>query len=188
VNFVEGPDQCRASPPWCFFLTIDAGYVVRLWESGGFKWGSPRGDFVVVVGGGSRARGTNRPSRFSRSPIPFFKVIGDTIAEEAASGVTTSSCTSGEFDVAKQQNQVEGLSSSRRSWRIVPSCPCDSRSIGPASRKPAPPGSRSHAPTSPASPGGQGRLAHSPPDNYGRRQGGGRGHDRSPGRGTSARW
>jgi ribose transport system substrate-binding protein len=61
---------------------------------------------------------------------PFFKVIADNITEEARKHGYDVIVTSGEFDVARQQNQVKDFIV-RRVVAIV-LCPCDSRSIGPA--------------------------------------------------------
>jgi ribose transport system substrate-binding protein len=61
---------------------------------------------------------------------PFFKVIGDTITEEASKKGYDVIITSGEFDVAKQQNQVKDFIVKKVSAIVL--CPCDSKSIGPA--------------------------------------------------------
>jgi ribose transport system substrate-binding protein len=61
---------------------------------------------------------------------PFFKVIGDTIAEEGRKRGYDVIVTSGEFDVAKQQNQVKDFIVKKVAAIVL--CPCDSRSIGPA--------------------------------------------------------
>ena len=61
---------------------------------------------------------------------PFFKVIADTAAEEAAQHGYDMIITSGEFDVARQRNQVKDFIVKRVAAIIL--CPCDSRSIGPA--------------------------------------------------------
>jgi ribose transport system substrate-binding protein len=60
---------------------------------------------------------------------PFFKVIADTMTEEAAKHGYEVIVTSGEFDVAKQQNQVKDFIVRRVSAIVL--CPCDSRAIGP---------------------------------------------------------
>ncbi len=60
---------------------------------------------------------------------PFFKVIGDTISEEARKQGYDTIVTSGEFDVAKQQNQVKDFIVKKVAAIVL--CPCDSRSIGP---------------------------------------------------------
>jgi ribose transport system substrate-binding protein len=61
---------------------------------------------------------------------PFFKVIGDTITEEARKHGYDVIVTSGEFDVARQQNQVKDFIVKKVVAIVL--CPCDSKSIGPA--------------------------------------------------------
>ncbi len=61
---------------------------------------------------------------------PFFKVIGDSITEEARKHGYDVIVTSGEFDVAQQQNQVKDFIVKKVSAIVL--CPCDSKSIGPA--------------------------------------------------------
>src|SRR5207244_1147290 len=61
---------------------------------------------------------------------PFFKVIGDTITEEAGKHGYSVDVVSGDFDVAKQQNQVKDFIV--RKVAAIVLCPCDSKSIGPA--------------------------------------------------------
>jgi ribose transport system substrate-binding protein len=61
---------------------------------------------------------------------PFFKVIGDTITEEARKRGYDVIVTSGEFDVARQQNQVKDFIVKKVAAIVL--CPCDSRAIGPA--------------------------------------------------------
>lgn len=61
---------------------------------------------------------------------PFFKTIADTITSEAARHGYTATITSGEFDVARQQNQVKDFIVAGCAAIVL--CPCDSRSIGPA--------------------------------------------------------
>jgi ribose transport system substrate-binding protein len=61
---------------------------------------------------------------------PFFKVIGDTITEEARKEGYDVIVTSGEFDVARQQNQVKDFIVKKVAAIVL--CPCDSKSIGPA--------------------------------------------------------
>ncbi len=64
---------------------------------------------------------------------PFFKVIADTITEEARQRGYDVLITSGEFDVARQQNQVKDFLVKRVAAIVL--CPCDSRSIGPVIRE-----------------------------------------------------
>ena len=61
---------------------------------------------------------------------PFFKVIGDSMAEEAAKQGYEVLVVSGDFDVAKQQNQVNDFIV--RKVAAIVLCPCDSKAIGPA--------------------------------------------------------
>src|SRR5580658_260104 len=61
---------------------------------------------------------------------PFFKVIGDTIAAEGRKQGYDVIVVSGEFDVARQQNQVKDFIVKKVAAIVL--CPCDSRSIGPA--------------------------------------------------------
>ena len=61
---------------------------------------------------------------------PFFKVIGDTIVEEAGKHGYDVVVVSGEFDVARQQNQVKDFIVKKVAAIVL--CPCDSRSIGPS--------------------------------------------------------
>ena len=61
---------------------------------------------------------------------PFFKVIADTITEEARKKGYDVVVVSGEFDVARQQNQVKDFIVKKVAAIVL--CPCDSRSIGPA--------------------------------------------------------
>jgi ribose transport system substrate-binding protein len=61
---------------------------------------------------------------------PFFKVIGDNFTAEAAKHGYKVIVVSGDFDVAKQQNQVKDFIAKRVAAIVL--CPCDSKSIGPA--------------------------------------------------------
>ena len=61
---------------------------------------------------------------------PFFKVIADAIAEDARAHGYEVIVTSGEFDVARQQNQVKDFLVKKVVAIVL--CPCDSRGIGPA--------------------------------------------------------
>jgi len=60
---------------------------------------------------------------------PFFKVIADSITTEAASQGYDVIAVSGDFDVAKQQNQVKDFIVKKVSAIVL--CPCDSKAIGP---------------------------------------------------------
>jgi ribose transport system substrate-binding protein len=61
---------------------------------------------------------------------PFFKVIGDSMAEEGAKQGYEVLVVSGDFDVAKQQNQVKDFIVKKVAAIVL--CPCDSKAIGPA--------------------------------------------------------
>jgi ribose transport system substrate-binding protein len=61
---------------------------------------------------------------------PFFKVIADTLTEEAAKHGYDVLATSGDRDVARQQNQVKDFIVKRCAAIVL--CPCDSKAIGPA--------------------------------------------------------
>jgi len=88
--------------------------------------------------GGSASSGT-KPAVAKRGVIglsvltltnPFFKVIGDSLAEEAAKQGYEVSVVSGEFDPARQQNQVKDFIVRKVSAIVL--TPCDSKAIGPA--------------------------------------------------------
>jgi ribose transport system substrate-binding protein len=64
---------------------------------------------------------------------PFFKVIADTMVDEAAKHGYRVLVVSGEFDVAKQQNQVKDFIVQEVAAIVL--CPCDSQAIGPAVRE-----------------------------------------------------
>ncbi len=61
---------------------------------------------------------------------PFFITIADTMKAEAQKHGYEVVVTSGEFDVARQQNQVKDFLVSRVAAIVL--CPCDSKAIGPA--------------------------------------------------------
>jgi ribose transport system substrate-binding protein len=86
---------------------------------------------------GAEARATTGRGTIGVSVLtltnPFFKVIGDTITEEARKHGYDVIVTSGEFDVARQQNQVKDFIVKKVAAIVL--CPCDSRSIGPAIRE-----------------------------------------------------
>jgi ribose transport system substrate-binding protein len=60
---------------------------------------------------------------------PFFKVIGDTITEEAAQHGYEVMVVSGDRQAAKQQGQVKDFIV--RKCAAIVLCPCDSKAIGP---------------------------------------------------------
>ena len=61
---------------------------------------------------------------------PFFKEIADKMADEAAEHGYAISVVSGEFDVARQQNQVKDFIVQKVAAIVL--TPCDSKAIGPA--------------------------------------------------------
>lgn len=61
---------------------------------------------------------------------PFFKEIADKMTEEAAKHGYAVSVVSGEFDVARQQNQVKDFIVQKVA--VIVLTPCDSKAIGPA--------------------------------------------------------
>lgn len=61
---------------------------------------------------------------------PFFKVIGDSMAETAAGHGYDVEVVSGEFDVARQQNQVKDFIVKKVAAIVL--TPCDSKAIGTA--------------------------------------------------------
>lgn len=64
---------------------------------------------------------------------PFFKEIADTMAAEAGKHGYKVVAVSGDFDVAKQQNQVKDFIVKKVSAIVL--CPCDSKAIGVAIRE-----------------------------------------------------
>jgi ribose transport system substrate-binding protein len=61
---------------------------------------------------------------------PFFQDIADNLREEAAKHGYDVVIVSGEFDVARQQNQVKDFIVAKAAAIVL--CPCDSKGIGPA--------------------------------------------------------
>ncbi|MBI2299490.1 MAG: substrate-binding domain-containing protein [Armatimonadetes bacterium] len=61
---------------------------------------------------------------------PFFKTIADSLSAEAGKAGYRVEAVSGDFDVAKQQNQVKDFIVKKVAAIVL--CPCDSKSIGPA--------------------------------------------------------
>ncbi len=61
---------------------------------------------------------------------PFFITIAETMTAEAKKYGYDVMVTSGEFDVAKQQNQVKDFIVKKVAAIVL--CPCDSKAIGPA--------------------------------------------------------
>lgn len=61
---------------------------------------------------------------------PFFKDIADALTDEAARNGYQVAVVSGEFDVAKQQNQIKDFIVQKVAAIVL--TPCDSKAIGPA--------------------------------------------------------
>jgi ribose transport system substrate-binding protein len=61
---------------------------------------------------------------------PFFKEIADKMSEEASKHGYTVAVVSGEFDVARQQNQVKDFIVQKVAAIVL--TPCDSKAIGPS--------------------------------------------------------
>lgn len=61
---------------------------------------------------------------------PFFQEIADNLQKEAAKQGYDVVVVSGEFDVARQQNQVKDFIVRKAAAIVL--CPCDSKGIGPA--------------------------------------------------------
>jgi ribose transport system substrate-binding protein len=60
---------------------------------------------------------------------PFFRVIADHFSDEIAKGGYEAVVVSGEFDVARQQQQVRDFIVAKHAAIVL--CPCDSKGIGP---------------------------------------------------------
>lgn len=60
---------------------------------------------------------------------PFFNVIGDHLQAELAKAGYDTVVVSGEFDVARQQQQVRDFIAGK--YAAIVLCPCDSKAIGP---------------------------------------------------------
>ncbi len=61
---------------------------------------------------------------------PFFRDIGDSFTAEAAKHGYDVVVVSGDFDAARQQNQIKDFIAKHVAAIVL--CPCDSKSIGPA--------------------------------------------------------
>ena len=106
---------------------------------------------LMLVSGCNRNNQTSGPSSSSPAPVagaaepkskgviglsvlsltnPFFKQIADSMTDEARQRGYSVSVVSGEFDVAKQQNQVKDFVVKKVVAIVL--TPCDSKSIGPA--------------------------------------------------------
>jgi ribose transport system substrate-binding protein len=82
-----------------------------------------------VPASSQKARGTIGVSVLTLTN-PFFKVIADHMTTEAATHGYDVLVVSGEFDVARQQNQVKDFLVQKVAAIVL--CPCDSKAIGPA--------------------------------------------------------
>jgi ribose transport system substrate-binding protein len=100
------------------------------------------GLLVAILAGCGPARPAGRPAAAARGTIgvsllaldnPFFKVIGDTIAAEAARQGFDTVVVSADKDVARQGNQIKDFIV-KKAAAIVMS-PCDSKSIVPVIRE-----------------------------------------------------
>jgi ribose transport system substrate-binding protein len=84
-----------------------------------------------------KAGGTKKAGTIGLSVLtmnnPFFKEIADSMTAEAAKSGYEVAAVSGDFDVAKQQNQVKDFIV--RKVAAIVLCPCDSKSIAPAIRE-----------------------------------------------------
>jgi ribose transport system substrate-binding protein len=89
---------------------------------------APSGAAADPVKPAAKMRGTIGVSVLTLTN-PFFKVIADSFTEEAKKSGYETIVVSGDFDVAKQQNQVKDFIVKKCSAIVL--CPCDSKSIGP---------------------------------------------------------
>src|SRR5579875_921086 len=64
---------------------------------------------------------------------PFFQEIADNMQKEAAKHGYDVVVVSGEFDAARQQNQVKDFIVQKAAAIVL--CPCDSKAVGPAIRE-----------------------------------------------------
>jgi len=120
-------------------IAIAAGMLVLAFSAGCEDGGATRSSGVSSEGKpaadsvprGSPSEGGNGVIGLSVLTLtnPFFKVIADTMTEEAKKEGYDVIVTSGEFDVARQQNQVKDFIVKRVAAIVL--CPCDSRAIGP---------------------------------------------------------
>jgi ribose transport system substrate-binding protein len=97
---------------------------------------SPKSDGIVksAPSGGAAAAAKVSKKLIGLSVLtltnPFFKVIADSMTEEAAKHGYEVIVVSGEIDVARQQNQIKDFIVKRVAAIVL--TPCDSKSIGPA--------------------------------------------------------
>lgn len=91
--------------------------------------GCARIDVKNYPAGGQHSKGTIGLSVLTLTN-PFFKEIADTMSATAAEHGYRVEVVSGDFDVAKQQNQVKDFIVNKVAAIVL--CPCDSKAIGPA--------------------------------------------------------
>jgi ribose transport system substrate-binding protein len=90
---------------------------------------APAGDSGAPSGGTAEVKGTIGLSVLTLTN-PFFKEIGDSMAEEGKRHGYAVNVVSGEFDAPRQANQVKDFIVQGVSAIVL--TPCDSKSIGPA--------------------------------------------------------
>jgi ribose transport system substrate-binding protein len=83
----------------------------------------------TVIGAEPQSKGTIGVSLLTLTN-PFFKTIGDNITRVAEKEGYSVVVVSGDFDVARQQNQIKDFIVKRVAAIVL--SPCDSKSIGPA--------------------------------------------------------
>lgn len=88
--------------------------------------------FVLASAAADKTAGTIGVSVLTMNN-PFFKTIAESMATEAAHSGYKVVAVSGDFDVARQQNQVKDFIVRKVSAIVL--CPCDSKAIGPAIRE-----------------------------------------------------
>jgi len=93
-----------------------------------FSWAFP-GCTQQQVDVEQKSKGTIGVSLLTQTN-PFFNVIGDNITEEAARHGYDVTVVSGEFDVARQRNQVKDFIVMNVAAIVL--CPCESKAIGTA--------------------------------------------------------
>ena len=90
------------------------------------------GVFAAIVGcsssGSSAGKGTVGVSVLTMTN-PFFRVIGDNLTAELKKAGYRTVVVAGEFDVAKQNQQVRDFITAGHAAIVL--CPCNSRAIGP---------------------------------------------------------
>jgi ribose transport system substrate-binding protein len=90
------------------------------------------GNAPVAASGGTPSAGSKGVIGVSVLTLtnPFFTVIGDSLTAEAKKHGYEVALVSGEFDVAKQRDQVKDFIA--RNCAAIVLTPCDSKAIGPA--------------------------------------------------------